>query len=267
MSIGFIGAGNLARAIVLGLLDKEVVAASDMKCVSGSGTTAASLSAETGIGHSPSRPDLISEAQTLVLAFKPQHLDTISRSEGEAASRSLVISVLAGRTLQSLSEAFPSARNVVRVMPNTPSRIGKGVSAYCFRDAPSDTDREQVETLLGALGTCYEVKESQMHIVTAVSGCGPAVFFQFIDLIAKAAERRGLEPQLASKLAIETGIGSLELMKQSDQLPSQLVDEVVSPNGVTHALLTQLERDNWSGILDTAIESAVKRSIELSKPQ
>ena len=104
-----------------------------------------------------------------------------------------------------------------------------------------------------------------MHIVTAVSGCGPAVFFQFIDHIAQAAEKRGLEHDLAATLAIETGLGSLQLMQRSNQAPSQLVDEVVSPNGVTHALLTSLADSDWSGIIDTAIEAAVNRSTELSK--
>ena len=106
-----------------------------------------------------------------------------------------------------------------------------------------------------------------MHIVTAVSGCGPAVFFQFIDLIAQAAENRGLERDTATKLAIETGIGSLNLMLQSGQAPSELVDEVVSPNGVTHALLTSLtDKGNWSEVVDTALQDAVDRSIELSQP-
>ncbi len=266
MKTGFIGAGNLARAITLGLLNKKILSPSEMICVSGSGKTAQALSDETGIGLANSRIELIKNSQTVVLAFKPQHLDTITSEESAAAEDRLIITVLAGRTLESHQAAFPTARNIVRVIPNTPSRIGKGVSAYCFQKAPNDQDRQQVETLLGALGACYEIQESKMHIVTAVSGCGPAVFFQFIDHIARAAEKRGLERELAIKLATETGIGSLELMKQTGQAPSELVDEVVSPNGVTHALLENLKTSDWSGILDTAIEAAVARSIELSQP-
>ena len=266
MNTGFIGAGNLARAMVLGILNKGLLEPQAMQCVSGSGATAARLADSTGIGVAPSRLDLIRESQLIVLAFKPQHLDTITKEEGDAAKDALVVSVLAGRTLDSIRSAFPQARNVIRVMPNTPSRIGKGVSAYCFDTPPTDEDREKVESLLGALGSCHEVDESQMHIITAVSGCGPAVFFRFIDLIAKAAEKHGLEHSLGSQLAIETGIGSLELMQQSDQLPSELVDEVVSPNGVTHALLKNLDSNDWPGMVDEAIAAAVERSIELSRP-
>lgn len=266
MKTGFIGAGNMARSMIVGLLEKKLVAAEGLVCISGSGATARTLSEETGIELASSRVELLEQAETVILAFKPQHLDTISRDEGAAAQNNLVISVLAGRTMNSLKQVFPHARNIVRVMPNTPSRIGQGVSAYCFQETPSDSDRQLVESLLGALGTCHEVQESQMHIVTAVSGCGPAVFFQFIDYIAHAASKRGLDRATATKLAIETGIGSLNLMAQSEQKPSELVDEVVSPNGVTHALLCSLSDNDWSDIIDQAMEAAVGRSIELSKP-
>ena len=266
MSIGFIGAGNLARAIVLGILEKGVFSSQEVSCISGSGKTARALSLEAGIGLSSSRLELLNQSNTVILAFKPQHLDTITEEEGNAAKGSLLISVLAGRTLASLRSAFPLARNVVRVMPNTPSRIGKGVSAYCFENPPTKDDREIVESMLGALGASYEVNEPQMHIVTAVSGCGPAVFFQFIDFVAQAAETHGLERSLATQLAIETGIGSLELMKQSGQLPSELVDEVVSPNGVTHALLESLKSADWSETIHKGIDKAVNRSEELSRP-
>lgn len=266
MSTGFIGAGNLARAIVLGLLEKGVFATSEINCVSGSGATATALAKETGIGIAPSRLELLAQSDTVVLAFKPQHLDTITVEEGAAAKDALIISVLAGRTIASLQSAFPSARNIVRVMPNTPSRISRGVSAYCFATPPNSSDRQLLESILGALGSSYEVKESQMHIVTAVSGCGPAVFFQFIDFIANAAEKHGLEHCLAARLAIETGIGSLELLKQSGQLPSELVDEVVSPNGVTYALLKSLESSDWSKTISDGIAAAVSRSEELSRP-
>ena len=266
MRVGFIGAGNMARAMIVGLLEKKLFAADELGCVSGSGTTAQSLSNETGIQVAASRAELLRQSDTTVLAFKPQHLDTISEEESVAADDKLIISVLAGRDMDSLKSRFPNARNIVRVMPNTPSRIGQGVSAYCFSESPSESDRQLVESALGALGTCHEVEESQMHIVTAVSGCGPAVFFQFIDHIARAASQRGLDRETAAKLAIETGIGSLNLMTQSGQEPSALVDEVVSPNGVTHALLCSLADNEWASIIDQAMEAAVNRSIELSQP-
>lgn len=264
MSIGFIGSGNMARAIVKGVLNQDVYDASDIRCVSGSGTTSRALAQETGITPSDNRLDLIEQSRTIVVAFKPQNLESISESESKAANDRLVISVLAGRTLESLKNIFPTARNIVRVMPNTPSQIGKGVSAYCFDQPPADEDLNEVVSILSALGSSHAVEESQMHIVTAVSGCGPAVFFRFVDLIAKAASKRGLDYALATQLAFETGLGSLELMQNSGKRPSDLVDEVVSPNGVTHALLTSLDSDEWPQMIERSIQAAVDRSEELS---
>ncbi len=254
----------MARAMIAGLLDKGLLSKGSLSCVSGSGKTAQSLAEKTGIGRAATRLELLQDSQTIVLAFKPQHLDTISSEEGAAAEDRLVVSVLAGRSMESLRAAFPLARNIVRVMPNTPSRIGQGVSAYCFLESPSSSDRQWVEALLGALGTYHEVREEQMHVVTAVSGCGPAVFFQFVNFIADAASKRGLDRNTATQLAIETGVGSLNLMAQSDRSPAELVDEVVSPNGVTHALLTSLSESEWARIIDQGMDAAVKRSIELS---
>lgn len=254
----------MARAMVKGVLTQGSYKAAEICCVSGSGSTAAALANETGISQSDTRLELIERSSTVIVAFKPHHLETISASEAEAATDKLVLSVLAGRSLESLQEALPKARNIVRVMPNTPSQIGRGVSAYCFHRSPSDEDKLEVVSILSALGSAHEVQESQMHIVTAVSGCGPAVFFKFIDLVAKAAARRGLDYSQATQLAIETGLGSLELMRQSNQSPSDLVDEVVSPNGVTHALLTSLDNDHWPEIVEKSIQAAVDRSEELS---
>jgi len=264
LTLGFIGSGNMARAMVKGVLNQGSCRAPDIRCVSGSGATAESLAKDTGISQSGSRLELIQQSSTVIMAFKPQHLETISARESEAAADKLVLSVLAGRTLASLRAVFPRARNIARVMPNTPAQIGKGVSAYCCDQSPSDADRQEIVSLLSALGSSHEIEESQMHIVTAVSGCGPAVFFRFIDLVAQAASKQGLDYSLATQLAIETGLGSLELMRRSDQTPSDLVDEVVSPNGVTHALLTSLQTDKWPEIIERSIQAAVDRSEELS---
>ncbi|MEM9160599.1 MAG: pyrroline-5-carboxylate reductase dimerization domain-containing protein, partial [Verrucomicrobiota bacterium] len=165
----------------------------------------------------------------------------------------------------SMTKVFSGARNLIRVMPNTPSQIGRGVSTYCFGKQASEEDEYKIKTLLEALGTAHLVAEAQLHIATVLNGCGPALFFRLIELLAEAAERRGLSREQAITLASETGIGSLELLNQSNKSPTSLVREVVSPNGVTHALLTSLDCQELPKILDTAVENAVSRSIELSK--
>ncbi len=264
MRIGFLGAGNLARAMVQSLLKEGDQTPSDLRCLSGSGATAQRLSDDLGIALAESRQDLFEQSDIIVLAFKPQHLETISEEDSKLASGKLIISVLAGRTLNSLSDHFPSARNIARVMPNTPAKIGKGVSAFCYAENPSEEDKASVESLLESFGYAYQVDEPQMHIATALSGCGPALFFRFIDVLANAAAEKGIPKDLALEVAIKTGLGSLELMRQSNQDPQTLIDEVVSPNGVTHALLESLKNSDWHYGLENGITDAVNRSIELA---
>lgn len=266
MRIGFIGAGNMARAIASGLTQNETCKTGEILCVSGSGKGASLMAEKTGAIVADSKESLIASSDIIILAFKPQHLETISEAEARAAKGKLVISILAGRTLDSMQSVFDNAANLVRVMPNTPAQIGKGVSTYCFLNTPSKAEKETVETILASLGTAYEVEEEQLHIATVINGCGPAFYFRLIQLLGEAAEKRGLDKNLAMKLASETGIGSLELLNASGRNPQDLIDEVVSPNGVTHALLTSLDKNGLPEILDTSTQDAVDRSIELSKP-
>lgn len=254
----------MARAMVAGLIKNGATQNEQISCTSGSGVSAKNLANDFGIQIADSRKALITDSDIIILAFKPQHLDTITQEEGKAADNKFVVSVLAGRNIESYRKAFPNARNIARVMPNTPSKIGKGVSAYCFEQAPSPEDRATLDTLLASLGASYEVNESQMHIATAISGCGPAVFFRFVDLISNAGAAHGLSKELALALATETGIGALELLKGAEVSPQTLVDEVTSPNGVTHALLKGLESRELNKVVSESITDAVNRSIELS---
>lgn len=267
MKIGFLGAGNMARAMAVGLLRSQACAPSDLACLGGGGPSAARLAEETGIALAKSRRELFRFADVVILSFKPQHLETVSPAEAAEAADKLVVSILAGRSLEDLRAAFPDARNLARAMPNTPSRIGRGVSTFCFHGEPSASDRAFLEAILRSLGAAYEVEERQMHISTVINGCGPAFFFRLIQLVGDAAESRGLDRELAMKLACETGLGSLELLRSSGQEPAALIREVVSPNGVTHALLSRLDALGLPGLLDAATQAAVDRSIELSQPK
>lgn len=266
MKIGFIGAGNMGRAIANGIVAKGVCQPSDLLCISASGKGSAIMAKQTGASIAASKTELIAAVDIIVLAFKPQHLETISDEEASSASGKLVVSVLAGRTLASMRNVFPDAANLVRVMPNTPSQIGKGVSTYCFQQSPNEEQKSTVSALLASLGTAYEVEESQLHVATVINGCGPAFYFRIAQLLGDAAEARGLDKDLAIKLAAETGIGSLELLLASKRDPEDLIKEVVSPNGVTHALLTSLDRQGFPAMIEQSTQDAVDRSIELSQP-
>jgi len=266
MKIGFIGSGNMARAIARGLASSGRCSPAEIACYSPSGAGARLLAQQIGAKQYDSKLDLIEDSELVVLAFKPQHLESIAAEEAAACGSKLVLSILAGRSLASIHSVFgDQPKNLVRIMPNTPSQIGKGVSTYCFQQEPTAKQERQIGDILSALGSSARIEESQMHVATVLNGCGPAICFRLIQLASSIAADHGLPEKLAAELAQDTAIGALELLKQSGRDPQSLIDEVVSPNGVTHALLVSLERHGLEEALAQATQDAIARSLELSQ--
>jgi len=172
--IAFLGAGNMAAAMVEGLIAKGAFSPRKIACMGGLGPSAKALSTKTGIRLAGSLHELLAHAEILVVAFKPQHLASADpRLIGLTEDR-LVISVLAGRKLAALSQVFPLARNIVRSMPNTPGRIGAGLTGWCPKSPLSAADSAALEKVFGALGRSVEITEAQFDAFTAICGCGPA---------------------------------------------------------------------------------------------
>lgn len=263
--IAFLGAGNMAAAIVEGLLAKNAAAAADLVCFSGSGKTAAALAAKTGITQAHSLEELLATADTLIVAFKPQHLAGADPRLTELTAGKLVVSVLAGKRIETLTKTFTRARNVVRTMPNTPSQIGAGITGWCVREPLTSADQTTVETILGALGKSVEVMEAQMDGLTAVSGSGPAYVFEFAAALRDAGVAAGLTPETAQKLAVETLLGAARLLARKNIEPETLRNQVTSPNGTTFAGLQRMAARDFRGLIRETVLAAKARSEELSK--
>lgn len=263
--LAFLGAGNMAAAIVEGLLAKNPAALADFVCFSGSGKTAAALAARTGIKQAHSLDELLTGADTLIVAFKPQHLAAADPRLAELTAGKLVVSVLAGKRIATLTKTFPRARNLVRTMPNTPSQIGAGITGWCVRDPLTAADNALVELILGALGQAVEVAEPQMDALTAVSGSGPAYVFEFAAALRDAGVAAGLAPETSQKLAVETLLGVARLLARKNIEPETLRNQVTSPNGTTFAGLQRMAAGNFRGLIQETVLAAKARSEELSK--
>jgi len=263
--IAFIGAGNLASAIVRGLLTKKVCFPADLACTSKTGSTAQKLAADTGIAFEPDLPKLLAGADTVVIAFKPQSLAGADPRLAGLTAGKLVISVLAGKTLARLAQAFPSARNLVRTMPNTPAAIGAGITPYCTLAPLAAADRTIAENLLGALGHYLELDEKHMDAVTALSAGGPAFLFEYVGAMRDAGVAAGLPRDTAQKLAIETVLGSARLLARDGGEPETLRDKVVSPNGTTFAGLQVLAARQFRETIKETILASTRRAGELSR--
>lgn len=263
--IAFLGSGNMAGAMVDGLLAKKAATPADLVCLGGADDTAARLQARTGIAVATTLDELLNEAGTLVVAFKPQHLASADPRLAELTRGKLVVSILAGKKIASLARAFPHARNIVRTMPNTPGQIGAGITCWSAQKDLAATDRASVETLLRSLGEVLEVPETDLDAVTGVSGSGPAYVFEFAAALRDAGIAAGLTKDASEKLAVETLLGSAKLLAAKRIDPEILRDQVTSPNGTTFAGLQRMKARDFRGIIKETVLAATERSKELSK--
>jgi pyrroline-5-carboxylate reductase len=262
--IAFLGAGNMAAAMVEGLIAKGTYAPGNIICSGGAGTSAQLLASRTGIRLARSLDDLLMRASTIVVAFKPQHLANVDYRIAQLTAGRLVISVLAGKKLDALAHAFPTARNVVRSMPNTPGKIGAGITGWCARAKLTAHDRATLNVVFGALGRSVELPEAQIDSFTAICGSGPAYLFEFAAALRDAGMAEGFDAATARTMAVETLLGASRLLARGDTDPEVLRDQVTSPNGVTAAGLKRLAESDFRGLILETVRSAKARSLELS---
>jgi pyrroline-5-carboxylate reductase len=220
-----------------------------------------------GVGIATSAEELPASlpAATLVIAVKPQVLDAaVPPLRRHAGPGSLVLSIAAGKTIATL-ERLLGAVAIVRAMPNTPACVGRGASVLCAGDHAGAEHRAQAEALLAAVGEVHWVEdEALMHVVTAMSGGGPAYVFLLIEALAAAAVRQGLPEELSLRLARATVSGSGELARLSPLPADRLRADVTSPGGTTQAALAVLmAEDGLRPLIDRAIAAATRRSVEL----
>lgn len=264
-NIGFWGSGNMASAMMRGLISKQVVKPDQIYCISEFGRGAGAFARETGantLGNS--WEDLIEASDILVLAFKPQQLDTQATAVQKISNR-LVLSILAGTSLEKLKASCPNAGTLVRTMLNTPGRIGEGITAYCSENPLEDSDKKTIQAILGSLGNVFEIKECLMDVHTAVAGSGPAYVFEFIAALAEAGEKEGLSSTMALQMAKQTVLGAAALAKQAEEHPEELRNQVTSKGGTTQAGLEAMAAGNFREMMLNTVRAAKNRSIEMGK--
>lgn len=260
----FLGAGAMAGAMVRGLLAQRAAEPAAITCIGGNDPTAANLARDTGIGVAGSFEDLLARADVLIVACKPQNLGELPPALATLTAGRLIISIVAGKRLATLARIFPQARNLVRVMPNTPAQIGAGVSGWCSREPLSAADQEVVLALLQAMGRAVAVDEAMLDAVTAVSGSGPAYVFEFAAALREAGVAAGLPAETATLLAQQTILGAARLLVESGMSAEVLRDRVTSPGGTTFAALQVFKQRDFRGLINEAVAAAARRSQELS---
>jgi pyrroline-5-carboxylate reductase len=263
MNVVFIGGGNMADALIGGLL-KSGFKAIQLRAVEIDGAARRRLSDKYRIECAAEARGTIRPGEVVVFAVKPQQMKEAARFSGIKDNANLVVSIAAGITLDSLARWLGGHSKLVRAMPNTPALIGAGVTGLYALSGVSEAEKKQAETILGAVGaTVWIPDEALMDAVTAVSGSGPAYVFWFIEQLAAAGEGLGLSRKTSQKLAIETVLGAARLAAQSADSPAALRERVTSKGGTTEAALKAFEEQKLAERFLRAVEAARDRGAEL----
>jgi len=262
--IAFLGGGNMAEAIIKGLL---------REC-SGVPLMVAEISPERRSYLTTTYPNIrivesSAEAaawgEVIILAIKPQQATSVLTTlERTLSHDKLIVSIMAGVRTTSIEEALENGTRVVRVMPNTPALVGMGATAICPGRKATSKDLDRVETIFAQTGLVVRVEEKQMDAVTGLSGSGPAYVFTFIEALSDAGVKNGLPRDIATRLAVQTVLGSARMLAETGEHPAVLREKVTSPGGTTIAGLHVMENGRFRGVIMDAVEAASQRSRELA---
>ncbi len=262
--ISFIGAGNMTKAIIGGLVNdgyqNSLIMASNR-----SAEKLTSLKASHNINTTQDNKEAVEFAEVLVLAVKPQMMESVC-SELTIPTSTIVVSIAAGLTVKRLESFLNNHQKIVRVMPNTPSSISEGMSGLYATNAVSQEELEMVNTLMQSVGKTVVVKEeSDINIVIAAAGSSPAYFFLIAESMQHAAMEMGLNKQQARELVQQAMLGSAKLMQKEESLElSELRKQVTSKGGTTAKAVESLQESQIEKILAKAMQAAVKRAEEMS---
>jgi pyrroline-5-carboxylate reductase len=268
LSIGFLGAGQMATALAkgwasAGLLDAGTCAASDPHKKSRD-----TFQAETGIATSSSNASVVDRCKVLILAVKPHIIpQLLEELQSRLLSDRLVVSIAAGITLSQLQEGLGETARIVRVMPNTPALVGQSATGFALGSQATAADAELVESLFLSVGVAYQLPEHLLDAVTGLSGSGPAYAYQFIEALSDGGVKMGLPREVATKLAAQTILGAAKMVLATGHHPAALKDAVASPGGTTIAGLHALERGGFRAAAIDAVEAGTIRAKELGLPK
>jgi pyrroline-5-carboxylate reductase len=262
--LAVIGAGQMAEAFMGGLLAAGVAESDNIIAADVSVERRDVMKRRFGIRVTADNREAADHAASVLLAVKPQSVESVLRDLAPVMDGHLLISIAAGVSIQRLSSVLPASARVVRVMSNAPALVGEGMSAISYGPGVSEADRKLVRTVLEAMGRVVEIDEQLMDAVTGLSGSGPAYVCLAVEALADGGVKMGLPRGIAQLLATQTMLGAARMLLETGDHPGCLKDRVASPGGTTIAGLHALERGGLRACLIAAVEAATRRSRELN---
>lgn len=264
-TVGFIGAGAMAEALIKSLVEKKYTEPGKIWASDISESRLKYLNEQYGINCRADNQEVVKNSDVIIYAVKPFLLGDVLPEIARAVkgSSQLHVSVAAGISLSFIEQLLPAGSPVIRVMPNTPSLIGAGASAFSLGAHASSGHEKLVREILDCTGVSVKVPEHLLNAVTGLSGSGPAYVFMFIEALIDGGVKNGLPRDVASLLATQTVLGAARLVQETGEHPARLKDMVTTPGGTTIAALHILEEGGLRATVINAVEASAKRAEEM----
>lgn len=265
--ISFVGAGSMAEAVIAGIVHKKVLKSNQVYVINKENKERlAFLHEEYGVKGSTSRKEVIEGADIIVIATKPHDVNIALKDIATfVTAGQLIISVVAGVSTEAIAKSIGKNVPVIRTMPNTSATIGYSATAICKGEFATEKHIAQANEIFEAIGTVSVVEEEQMHVVTGISGSGPAYIYYLVEAMEQAAKEEGLDEQTAKQLITQTIIGAGNMLQERTESPATLRENVTSPNGTTAAGIATLQQHNFKKAVIECVKSATRRSEELGE--
>lgn len=260
-TIGFIGCGNMAQAMIGGIVESGLVKAEQVIASNLHPNKLVEIAARYGIKAAENNIEVAENADIIILAVKPNmYAAVINEIKDQIKPEATIVTIAAGITIEFIEEAFEKNVKVVRTMPNTPALVGEGMSAICHNSNVKSGDLEEVLAIFESFGKVELIDEKLMDTIPAVSGSSPAYVYMFIEALADGAVLDGIPREKAYKLAAQAVLGAAKMVLETGIHPGALKDSVCSPGGTTIEAVYTLEKNNFRGTVISAMQSCTNKT-------
>lgn len=259
--LGFIGAGNMAKAMMGGIIRNEIIPCEEIIASDAYAPSLAAAEQELNIETTDNNLKVIEEAEVVVLAVKPQYYATvINEIKNSVRDNQIIVTIAPGQTLERLNSLFENPVKIVRTMPNTPALVCEGITGVCHNDLVTKEELDYVCNILGGFGQVEVVGENLMDVVVSVSGSSPAYVYMFIEALADGAVADGMPRDKAYKFAAQAVMGSAKMVLDTKKHPGELKDMVCSPGGTTIEAVRVLEEKGFRSAIIECMKACVNKA-------
>lgn len=261
MKIGFIGSGNMATAIMKGIIANELVTPKEVIASDKFQGSVDKVVEDLGVVGTTDNKVVIDQADIVVLAVKPQYYqEVLKEMRKDFSNEKILVSIAPGKSISWLEEQIGTDKKIVRTMPNTPALVGEGMTGICFNQRIQEAEKNYALSMFNAVGKCQEVEEYLMDAVVSVSGSSPAYVFMFIEAMADAAVADGMPRGKAYEFAAQAVLGSAKMVLETGKHPGELKDMVCSPGGTTITAVRVLEEKGLRGTVMDAMKVCTEKA-------